>query len=88
MPDPHPTTTTILNRQIMKEIYVIMFMDSSIHSQLKSPKIMLNVFTMLAMHAEADPPPGAELLAPSCSTNERTVELKSGPSALLWMQYL
>ena len=43
---------------------------------------------MLAMQADADPPPGAEVLAPSCSTNERTVELTSGPSALLLMRYL
>ena len=44
--------------------------------------------TMLAIHADADPPPGAEVLAPSCSTNERTVELTRGPSALLLMRYL
>lgn len=43
---------------------------------------------MLAMQADADPPPGAEVLAPSCSTNERTVELTRGPSALLRIQYL
>lgn len=43
---------------------------------------------MLATQAAADPPPGADVLADNCSTNERTVELTSGPSALLPIQYL
>ena len=43
---------------------------------------------MLATQAAADPPPGADVLAESCSTKERTEELTSGPSVLLPIQYL
>ena len=43
---------------------------------------------MLAMLAAAEPPPGVDVLAPSCSTKERRELLNKGPSLLLPMQYL
>lgn len=53
-----------------------------------SPHSSPPLLTMLAMSAEADPPPGAAVLAARLSTKERREEETKGPSTPLPIRYL